>query len=196
MNFYKHLVAVLLSLMLFAPLAMAEEPAATAAPEATAPAGETAAPAVTESAAAPTTAPTLNSGDTAWRLTSTALVLFMTIPGLALFYAGKVRAKNELSVLMQCIAITSLITELWMMYGYSLAFDTGGMEKGVTNFNSFIGGLGKDFLSGVKLDNLTATIPDSVFKTFQMTFAIITPALNLGANAERKKISALMSIPA
>jgi len=192
MNFYKHLVAVLLSLMLFAPLAMAEEPAATAAPEATAPAGETAAPAVTESAAAPTPAPTLNSGDTAWMLTSTALVLFMTIPGLALFYAGMVRAKNVLSVLMQCFAITSLITVLWMMFGYSLAFDTTGMQKGVTNFNSFIGGLGKAFLSGVKLDNLTATIPESVFMTFQMTFAIITPALIVGAFAERMKFSALL----
>ena len=192
MNFYKHLVAVLLSLMLFAPLAMAEEPAATAAPEATAPAGETAAPAVTESAAAPTPAPTLNSGDTAWMLTSTALVLFMTIPGLALFYAGMVRAKNVLSVLMLGFAISSLITVLWRMCGYSLAFDTGGMEKGVTNFNSFIGGLGKAFLSGVKLDNLTATIPESVFMTFQMTFAIITPALIVGAFAERMKFSALL----
>src|SRR3569832_2358741 len=142
MNFYKHLVAVLLSLMLFAPLAMAEEPAATAAPEATAPAGETAAPAVTESAAAPTPAPTLNSGDTAWMLTSTALVLLMTIPGLALFNAGMVRAKNVLSVLMQCFAITSLITVLWMKLSYSLAFETTGMQKGVTNINSCGGGRG------------------------------------------------------
>src|SRR3569833_767030 len=192
MNFYKHHVAVLLSLMLFAPLAKAEEPAAAAAPEATAPAGETAAPAVTESAAAPTPAPTLYSGDTAWMLTSTALVLFMTIPGLALFYAGMVRAKNVLSVLMQCFAITSLITVLWMMFGYSLAFDTTGMQKGVTNFNSFIGGLGKAFLSGVKLDNLTATIPKSENKTKQKTNTNNTPTQIVGAFAERMKFSALL----
>src|SRR3569832_815702 len=196
MNFYKHLVAVLSSLMLFVLLAMAEEPAATAATEATAPAGETAAPAVTESAAAPTPATTQNSGDTAGMLTSTALVLFMTIPGLALFYAGMVRAKNVLSVLMQCFAITSPITVLWMMFGYSLAFDTTGMQKGVTYFNSFIGGLGKDYLSGVKLDNLTANIHDTVFLTFQMTFAIITPALIGGAFAERMKFSALLGCTA
>src|SRR3569833_2508894 len=171
--------------MLFAPLAMAEEPEATDAPEAPAPAGETAEHAEAERADEPTPAPTLNSGDTAWMLTSTALGLCLTIPGLALFYAGMVRAKNVLSVLMQCFAITSLITVLWMMFGYSLAFDTTGMQKGVTNFNSFIGGLGKAFLSGVKLDNLTATIPESVFMTFQMTFAIITPALIVGAFAER-----------
>src|SRR3569833_790273 len=151
MNFYKHLVAVLLSLLLFVLLVLVVVLAVSVAPVATALAGETAAPAVTESAAAPTPAPTLNSGDTAWMLTSTALVLFMTIPGLALFYAGMVRAKNVLSVLMQCFAITSLITVLWMMFGYSLAFDTTGMQKGVTNFNSFIGGLGKAFLSGVMM---------------------------------------------
>jgi len=135
---------------------------------------------------------TLNSGDTAWMLTSTALVLFMTIPGLALFYAGMVRAKNVLSVLMQCFAITALISVLWALYGYSLAFDTTGMEAGVTNFNSFVGGLGKAFLSGVTVDSLTATIPESVFMTFQMTFAIITPALIVGAFAERMKFSALL----
>jgi len=126
-------------------------------------------------------APTLNSGDTAWMLTSTALVLFMTIPGLALFYGGLVRSKNVLSVLMQCFAITALITVLWTIYGYSLAFDTTGMEQGVINFNSFVGGLGKAFLSGVTVDSLTMTIPETVFMTFQMTFAIITPALIVGA---------------
>jgi len=135
---------------------------------------------------------TLNSGDTAWMLTSTALVLFMTIPGLALFYAGMVRSKNVLSVLMQCFAITALISVLWTLYGYSLAFDTTGMEAGVMNFNSFVGSLGHAFLKGMTVDSLTAAIPESVFMTFQMTFAIITPALIVGAFAERMKFSALL----
>ncbi|MCI1008205.1 Amt family ammonium transporter [Pseudomonas sp. SORGH_AS 211] len=140
-------------------------------------------------------APAINSGDTAWMLVSTALVLFMTIPGLALFYGGMVRAKNVLSVMMQCFAITGLISILWMVYGYSLAFDTTGMEKGVTNFNSFIGGLGKAFLSSLQHDavtSATALFPESVFVTFQMTFAIITPALIVGAFAERMKFSAML----
>ncbi|MEA3219939.1 MAG: Ammonia channel [Immundisolibacter sp.] len=137
-------------------------------------------------------APVLNSGDTAWMLTSTALVLFMTIPGLALFYAGMVRSKNVLSVLMQCFAITALITVLWTIYGYSMAFDTTGMEQGVVNFNSFVGGLGKAFLSGLTVESLTMTIPESVFMCFQMTFAIITPALIVGAFAERMKFSAML----
>lgn len=140
-------------------------------------------------AAAP---PVANTGDTAWMLTSTALVLLMTIPGLALFYAGMVRSKNVLSVMMQCFAITSLVTVLWMMYGYSMAFDITGMEKGVTNLNSFIGGLSKAFLSGVTLESLTLTVPETVFITFQMTFAIITPALIVGAFAERMKFSAML----
>jgi len=142
--------------------------------------------------AAAADAPTLNSGDTAWMLTSTALVLFMTIPGLALFYAGMVRSKNVLSVLMQCFAITSLVTVLWALYAYSLAFDTAGMEKGVTNLHSFVGGLSKIFLTGVGVDSLTLTIPETVFMTFQMTFAIITPALIVGAFAERMKFSAML----
>lgn len=137
-------------------------------------------------------APTLNSGDTAWMLTSTALVLFMTIPGLALFYAGMVRSKNVLSVLMQCFAIASLVTVLWALYAYSLAFDTTGMEKGVTNLHSFVGGLSKMFLTGVGVDSLTLTVPETVFMTFQMTFAIITPALIVGAFAERMKFSAML----
>jgi len=140
-------------------------------------------------------APAINSGDTAWMLVSTALVLFMTIPGLALFYGGMVRAKNVLSVMMQCFAITGLVSILWMVYGYSLAFDTTGMEKGVTNFNSFIGGLGKAFLSSLQHDavtSATALFPESVFVTFQMTFAIITPALIVGAFAERMKFSAML----
>ena len=141
---------------------------------------------------APAPAPTANPGDTAWMLTSTALVLMMTIPGLALFYAGMVRSKNVLSVMMQCFAVTSLVTIIWMVYGYSLVFDLTGMEKGVTNINSFIGGLGKAFLSGVTVESLTATIPETVFMTFQMTFAIITPALIVGAFAERMKFSAML----
>ncbi|MCH2342198.1 ammonium transporter [Pseudomonas sp. NPDC047963] len=135
---------------------------------------------------------TLDSGDTAWMLTATALVLFMTIPGLALFYGGMVRSKNILSVMMQCFAITGLMSILWMVYGYSLAFDTAGMEAGVTNFNSFVGGLGRAFLSGLTPDSLTGTVPESVFITFQMTFAIITPALIVGAFAERMKFSAML----
>ena len=140
--------------------------------------------------------PELNSGDTAWMLTSTALVLFMTIPGLALFYAGMVRAKNVLSVMMQCFAITALMTVLWTIYGYSLAFDATGMTKEAINLSTFVGGLGKAFLSGVNRDSLTLAIPETVFATFQMTFAIITPALIVGAFAERMKFSALLSFMA
>jgi len=136
--------------------------------------------------------PVLDTGDTAWMLTSTVLVLFMTIPGLALFYAGMVRAKNVLSVMMQCFAITALMTVLWTLYGYSLAFDATGMEAGVTNLNSFIGTLGKAFLSGVTVESLVLTIPETVFMVFQMTFAIITPALIVGAFADRMKFSALL----
>ena len=135
-------------------------------------------------------APVLNSGDTAWMLTATALVLFMTIPGLALFYGGMVRSKNILSVMMQCFAITGLISILWFVYGYSMAFDTTGMEAGVVNLNSFVGGLSKLFLSGVTPASITgpaALFPEAIFVTFQMTFAIITPALIVGAFAERMK---------
>ena len=134
----------------------------------------------------------LNSGDTAWMLTSTALVLLMTIPGLSLFYAGMVRSKNVLSVMMQCFAITCLVSVLWALFGYSMAFDTSNMSKGVTNMYSFIGSLNKAFLGGVGRDSLVGTVPESVFMTFQMTFAIITPALIVGAFAERMKFSALL----
>ena len=134
----------------------------------------------------------LDSGDTAWLLTSTALVLFMTIPGLALFYGGLVRTKNVLSVLMQCFALTGLITIIWIVIGYSLAFDTTGMVGKTTNAHSFIGGLGKFFLSGVTADSLSGTIPETVFICFQLTFAIITPALIAGAFAERMKFSAML----
>jgi len=146
------------------------------------------APAV--AAAAPV--PTLNTGDTAWMLTSVALVLFMTIPGLALFYAGMVRSKNVLSVMMQCFAITALVSVLWVLYGYSLAFSTGGMTKGVTNLFSFVGNLDKAFLKGMTVASLQGTIPETVFMTFQMTFAVITPALIVGAFAERMKFSAML----
>jgi Amt family ammonium transporter len=103
-----------------------------------------------------------------------------------------VRSKNVLSVLMQCFAVTALITVLWMIYGYSMAFDTTGMVDGEVNFHSFVGGMGKAFLSGIGLDSLTGTIPESVFATFQLTFAIITPALIVGAFAERMRFSAML----
>ena len=127
-------------------------------------------------------AESINSGDTSWVLTSTALVLFMTLPGLALFYGGLVRSKNVLSVLMQCFSIACLISVCWVVYGYSLAFKGNG---------SFIGDFSALFLSGVDRDSLNGTIPESIFITFQMTFAIITPALVVGAFAERMKFSAM-----
>lgn len=134
----------------------------------------------------------LNSGDTAWMLTATALVLFMTIPGLALFYSGMVRAKNVLSVMMQCFCITAVISLLWIIYGYSLAFDATGMQEGVVNLHSFIGSFENVFLKQLTLDSLTSTFPESVFIVFQMTFAILTPALIVGAFAERMKFSAML----
>lgn len=127
----------------------------------------------------------LSSGDTAWMLTSSVLVLFMTIPGLSLFYAGLVRAKNVLSVMMQCFAITCMITILWTVYAYGLAFGDGG------SLNAFIG-FGHVLLMDVGVDSLSGTIPESVFQMFQLTFAIITPALMVGAFAERMKFSAML----
>ncbi len=126
----------------------------------------------------------IDSGNTAWMLTSTALVLFMTIPGLSLFYAGMVRAKNTLSVMMQCFTLTCLMSVLWAVYIYSLAF---GPDIG-----SFIGGLDKMFMTGVTYDAVSGSIPETVFATFQMTFAIITPALIVGAFAERMKFSSML----
>lgn len=134
----------------------------------------------------------INSGDTAWILTSSLLVLFMTLPGLALFYGGMVRSKNILSVMMQCFAITGLISLLWVLYGYSLAFDSEGMSAGVVSLNSFIGGLGKLGLTGITPQSLFGSIPEALFVLFQMTFAIITPALIVGAFAERMKFSAML----
>jgi Amt family ammonium transporter len=128
-------------------------------------------------------APKLDTGDTAWMLISTVLVIIMIVPGLALFYGGMVRNKNVLSVLMQVFVSFSLITVLWALIGYSMAFSEG---------NSFVGGLSKAFLSGVKPDSLTGTIPEFVFSAFQLTFAAITPALIVGAFAERMKFSAVL----
>jgi len=149
---------------------------AQAAPAAAAPAA--AAPAAPE--------PKLDTGDTAWMLTSTALVLLMTIPGLALFYGGMVRKKNVLSTLMQCFAITCLVTILWMVIGYSFAFTDGGPYLGDMS-RALLNGIGKDTLAA-----LAPTIPESVFAMFQLTFAIITPALIVGAFAERMKFSAML----
>ncbi len=125
----------------------------------------------------------LDSGDTAWMIVATALVLFMTFPGLALFYGGLVRAKNILSILVQCFAIGCLMSILWLIYGYSLAANGDG---------NFFGDFGKAFLSTVGVDSMNGTIPESVFFTFQMTFAIITPALIVGAFAERMKFSSVL----
>ena len=127
-----------------------------------------------------------DTGDTAWMLTATALVLFMTIPGLSLFYAGLVRSKNSLSVLMQCFTITCLSSILWLVVGYSLSFTDGG------GWNSIIGGFDQIFLQGVTRDALSGTIPESVFVMFQMTFAIITPVLIVGGFAERMRFSAVV----
>lgn len=134
----------------------------------------------------------LDTGDTAWMLASTGLVLFMTIPGLSLFYGGLVRTKNVLSVLMQCLALTGLMTILWLAIGYSLAFDSTGMVAGETGLHAFIGGTGRAFLSGVDASTLSGTIPEVLFFLFQCTFAVITPALMIGAFAERMRFSAVL----
>jgi Amt family ammonium transporter len=140
-------------------------------------------------AAAEPAKPAIDTGDTAWMLTSTALVLMMTIPGLALFYGGMVRKKNVLSIAMQVFATTCIVTVAWMVIGYSWAFtDGGGMQK-------YLGGMSQFMLKGMTLNStnaLAGTIPESVFMTFQMTFAIITPALIVGAFADRMKFSALV----
>jgi ammonium transporter, Amt family len=178
-------------------------PPAAAAPAATAPAPAPVAPVETKPADAPATPPAptapvkvkadkISAGDTAWMLTSTALVLLMTIPGLALFYGGMVRKKNVLATVMQSFAVTCLVTILWTIVGYSLAFMPG---------NEYIGSLDRLFLSGMvylkdagelTVSHLALTIPESVYMMFQMTFAIITPALITGAFAERMKFSAML----
>jgi ammonium transporter, Amt family len=140
-------------------------------------------------AAAEPAKPAIDTGDTAWMLAATALVLMMTIPGLALFYGGMVRKKNVLTIVMQCFATTCIVTVTWMVIGYSLAFtDGGGMQK-------YLGGMSQFLLKAMTLEStnsLAATIPESVFMTYQMTFAIITPALIVGAFADRMKFSALV----
>ena len=125
----------------------------------------------------------VNNGDTAWILTSTALVLFMTLPGLALFYAGLVNSKNVVSVLMQHFAVACVVSIIWVTLGYSLAFSSG---------NAWIGDLSNIFMKSIDLDSISGTIPESLFATFQMTFAIITPALIIGAFVERIKFSAML----
>src|SRR5881275_1543947 len=181
----RSLLFVLLALPV--PLAWADPlPAAVSAAASTAPP----APSTTEPSVILNSQ--INSGDTAWMLASMALVLMMTVPGLALFYGGMVRKKNVLATLMQSFAITCLVTVLWVIAGYSIAFMPGG---------SFIGSLDRLFLNGmlfqkdaakVSASHLALTIPESVYMTFQMTFAIITPALIAGAFADRMKFSAML----
>jgi Amt family ammonium transporter len=206
----KLIAATMLAILCLAGSAVAQdkpkEGTPTAAPTTLAPAAAapaTAAPAETKPGDAPAAPPAptqpekvkgdkINAGDTAWMLASTALVLLMTIPGLALFYGGMVRKKNVLATLMQSFAIACLVTVLWMIAGYSLAFMPG---------SEYIGSLDRLFLSGmgywkdtneVTVSHLATTIPESVYMMFQMTFAIITPALITGAFAERMKFSALL----
>jgi len=131
-------------------------------------------------------AESLSSGDTAWILTSTALVLFMTLPGLALFYGGLVRSKNVLSVLMQCFSITCITTIVWVVIGYSIAFGDGG------SMNAWFGGFSRAFLADMSRESVSGTIPETVFSMFQLTFAIITPALIVGGFAERMRFSAML----
>jgi Amt family ammonium transporter len=178
----------------------ASAPAADASAPATAAAAPDASAAAAAAAPAAPTAPfsvdssKINSGDTAWMLTSTALVLFMTIPGLALFYGGMVRKKNVLTILMQSFAITCLVSIIWVVVGYTLAFTPG---------NSFIGGFSRFFMAGMNyikgdkattltVSHLAPTIPETVYVVYQMTFAIITPALITGAFADRMKFSAML----
>jgi Amt family ammonium transporter len=137
-------------------------------------------------AAAPARAAELDSGDTAWILASTALVLFMTLPGLALFYGGLVRSRHVLSVLMHCVTVACLASILWLVVGYSLAFGDGG------GANAVIGGLERAFLAGVGPETLSGNLPETVFFMFQMTFAIITPALIVGAYPERVRFPAVV----
>lgn len=137
----------------------------------------------------PVFADTLDSGDTAWILASTALVLFMTLPGLSLFYGGLVRTQNVLSILMQCFSIACLVTIIWVLFGYSLAFGSSGLSVGG---HSLIGDFSNFLMGGIKEDTVSGTIPESSFATFQLTFAIITPALVIGGFAERMRFSAVL----
>ena len=150
------------------------------------------------SAAAAAAAPVINKGDTTWMLVSTILVIMMTVPGLALFYGGLVRSKNVLSIFVQVFAGFSLISILWVVYGYSLAFTGAGKAEDVTALTPYIGTLDKLFLAGITVDSAVETftkgvfIPELTFVIFQLTFAAITPALIIGAIAERVKFSAVM----
>src|SRR3954469_24753540 len=130
--------------------------------------------------------PKIDGANTAWMLAATCLVLFMTLPGLALFYGGLARAKNVLSILMQCFAITCAVTIAWVVVGYSIAFGDGGASQG------FWGGLGKSFLAGIDIKAVKGSIPETVFAMYQLTFAIITPALVIGAYAERVRFSGML----
>ena len=175
------------------PVTTTANPTAAPAPEAAAPAAVTppAAALATPAATTPAPPPKIDSGDTAWMLTSTALVLLMTIPGLALFYGGMVRRKNVIATVAQSFVITCLVTVLWMLVGYTVAFTTNTDAT----LNRYIGSFGEALMKGVKVDQanpLAATIPESVFMMFQMTFAIITPALIAGAFAERMKFSGML----
>src|SRR3954465_4198688 len=152
-RFVAPILGLSVSSLLFAPLALAAEP------------------------------PKLNQADTAWMIVASALVLFMTLPGLALFYAGLVRTKNVLSVLMQCFAITCVVTLAWVIVGYSIAFGEA---------NPWWGGLGKAFLAGIDVKTVKGSIPETLFAMYQLTFAIITPALVIGAFAERVKFSGML----
>jgi Amt family ammonium transporter len=191
---WRSLLGAALLFLCFAALpAIAQDQApAPAAPAAAAPAAAApAAAAPADAAAAPAAPVKLDSGDTAWMLTSVALVLMMTIPGLALFYGGMVRKKNVLATLMQSFAITCLVTVLWTIISYSLAFRPGPSDA----LAPYIGGLDRFFLKGMEIDSvndLAKTIPESVYMCFQMTFAIITPALICGSFADRMKFSAMM----
>jgi Amt family ammonium transporter len=180
-------IIALVSALGISGLSFAEEAAPAAeAPAASemAPAAEAPAAAPAEAAAPAAEAPKMDTGSTAWMITATVLVVMMAVPGLALFYGGLVRTKNMLSVAMQVFVAFSLISVLWAVYGYSLAFSEG---------NNFIGGLSKAFLAGVTPDSLTGVIPEYVFITFQLTFAAITPALIIGGFSERTKFSAVLA---
>src|SRR6478609_8264214 len=191
-------LVALCAVAMFAAPGMAQDkpaaPAAAAPATGAAPAATADAPAVAPAAAAPAAAPavaapTPNKGDTAWMITATAFVILMTIPGLALFYGGMVRTKNSLSMLMQVFAVFALLSVLWAIYGYSIAFTEG---------NSFFGGFSRLFLKGVTPDSTAATfskgvvIPEYIYIAFQCTFAAITPCLILGAFSDRIKFSAVL----
>lgn len=137
--------------------------------------------------AMPAAASDISGADTAWLLTATALVLFMTLPGLSLFYGGLVRVRNVLSVLMQCFALAALMSLVWFVAGYTLAFGSAGVEQG-----AWMGDLGNLFLAGIVMDGVNGSIPDSLFVMFQMTFAVITPALIVGGFAERIRFSSML----